>query len=512
MKHKNLHQRDGKTISIWQRYEAETDSSGANVDSLYDAIIIGGGITGLTTALNLQRAGKKCILIEAKNLGFGTTGGTSAHLNTFFDSSYLEIDSNFGKQASKALADASKRMIEAIKDNIDELNIEADFEYKPGFLFSQTEKETQELEEILSSSKQAGVLVEESGNNGVPLSFIKSIEFSNQAQLHPLKYINGLAKGFLALGGRISENTFIEEVKESKGIHHVIAGAAEIQGRNLIWATHIPPGINLLSLRNAPYRSYVLAVKLSDEAYPDCLSYDMQEPYHYFRTHEIDGQKYLIAGGADHKTGHENPDKAFSELEEYIKANFNVAAVGYRWSSQYYVPVDGLPYIGLLPGAARGTYVATGFNGNGMILGSLAGEILANQILGKDNDLSELLNPSRLKPISGFSEFTKENADVAYHFVVDRFSSELLSSLKSLPIGEGKIVKFQGERLAVHKDAQGKISALSPVCTHAGCIVNWNRAEKSWDCPCHGGRFDIDGSVITGPPKTPLKKIEVPHR
>ncbi|MGA9648728.1 FAD-dependent oxidoreductase [Pedobacter sp.] len=511
MKNKK-NQRDGKTISIWQRPMMQPPFSKDILNSVYDAIIVGGGITGLTTAFNLQRAGKKCILVEAKNLGFGTSGGTSAHLNTFFDSSYPEIDSNFGKEASKAMATASKRMIKTIQANIDELNIEADFEYKSGFLFSQNEKETQELDKILSSSKAAGVLVEESGDNGVPVRFLKAIEFSNQAQFHPLKYIDGLARGFLSLGGRILENTFIEEVKESHGLHYASGGAMEIQGRKLIWATHIPPGINLLSLRNAPYRSYVLAVKLNNETYPDCLSYDMQEPYHYFRSHEIDGQKYMIAGGEDHKTGHEDPEEAFKALEQYIKANFDVLSVDYKWSSQYYVPVDGLPYIGLLPGAAGDTYVATGFNGNGMILGSLAGEILSDLILGRDNDLSDLLSPSRLKPLSGLSEFVKENADVAYHFVADRFGSELLAALKSLPIGEGKIVKFQGERLAVHKDAHGKVRALSPVCTHAGCIVNWNSVEQSWDCPCHGGRFDIDGSVITGPPKTPLKKIEVPHR
>jgi len=500
----SINNRDGANTSVWQLVQHHTPRNAVQAQ-LFDVVIIGGGISGLTTALDLQREGKSCLLVEAHNLGFGTTGGTSAHLNTFLDSTYPEIDSDFGKDVSKLMASASKRMISKIKRNIDDFGIEADFEYRDGYLFSQNKKETEQLEEIFESSKDAGVEVEKADTNGLPIGFEACYKFEKQAQFHPLKYIYGLAKAFSDLGGIIIEETMITAIETAEEIHHLKYENGEFTAKNVIWATHVPPGVNILSLRNAPYRSYVLGIKLQDEAYPDCLSYDMQEPYHYFRSHVINGQKYLLLGGADHKTGHDDPEQAIADLEKYAGENFKVASIDFQWSSQYYVPVDGLPYIGQMPGDAKGIYVSTGFNGNGMIFGSLTGEILADLINGKDNELAEVLSPSRLKPISGFTEFIKENADVAYHFVVDRFGTELIASLKELPVGEGKVVKYEDEKLAIYKDEQGKITALSPVCTHTGCIVNWNGTEKSWDCPCHGGRFAIDGTVMTGPPREALK-------
>jgi glycine/D-amino acid oxidase-like deaminating enzyme/nitrite reductase/ring-hydroxylating ferredoxin subunit len=509
MKNNKKNRRDGNNISLWQANEKIDSSQQENIADIYDVLIVGGGITGLTTAYNLQRQGKKCLLVDSHNLGFGTTGGTSAHLNTFFDTTYPEIDSDFGKEAAKLLAAASKRIIASIKSNIDKLNIDADFEYRDGYLFSQNDEETEQLRQIFSSSQEAGVAVEESEKNGVPIEFQHSLRFREQAQFHPLKYIYGLAKGFQQLGGEILEGIKITETTFKDGIHTAVFAGGEIKAKNLVWATHIPPGINILSLRNAPYRSYVLAATLTNGDYPECLSYDMKEPYHYFRSHEIDGKKYLVIGGADHKTGHDDPEKAFADLEKYAREYFEISDISFRWSSQYYVPVDGLPYIGQMPGGDEGVYLATGFNGNGIILGSLSGAIISDLILGKENELTKLLSPSRLKPISGFSEFVKENADVAYHFVADRFGNQVLDSLNSLEKGEGKIASFDGEKLAIYKHENGKVTALDPVCTHAGCIVSWNASEKSWDCPCHGGRFDTDGCVLTGPPRDSLKKIEV---
>jgi glycine/D-amino acid oxidase-like deaminating enzyme/nitrite reductase/ring-hydroxylating ferredoxin subunit len=500
--------RDGANTSIWQS-ALVNNLANAHSDhqEVYDTLIIGGGITGITTALLLQKQGNKCLLVEARNLGFGTTGGTSAHLNTFLDATYPEIDSDFSKEASSLMAKGSKKMIEMISANIKELIIDADFEFKEGYLFSQNEKETEELQSILESSQAAGVEVSEVFENGVPIPFEHVLCFKNQAQFHPLKYILGLAKEFERLGGKIIEQTFIHSTELLEDIHYAKSDKFTLKAKNIVYATHIPPGINILSLRNAPYRSYVLAVKLNSGEYPSCLSYDMQEPYHYFRSHEIDGQKYLIIGGADHKTGHGDPLKAFEDLEHYARKYFDISQIDYRWSSQYYVPVDGLPYIGQLPGGDKGIFVATGFNGNGMILGSLSAVLISDLILEKENPYEKLLSPSRLKPISGFTEFVKENADVAYHFVADRFGAEIIRSTGELAKDEGKIVEFGGEKLALYKDDDEKVTALNPVCTHAGCIVGWNPTERTWDCPCHGGRFSITGKVLNGPPQKDLEFV-----
>jgi nitrite reductase/ring-hydroxylating ferredoxin subunit len=258
----------------------------------------------------------------------------------------------------------------------------------------------------------------------------------------------------------------------------------------------------------APYRSYVMAVKLMNDDYPDALVYDMQEPYHYFRSHIIDGQKLLVVGGQDHKTGHEDAEKSFEDLEKYVRKYYQVSSIKYKWSSQYYVPVDGLPYVGHLPFAPDGIYSATGFNGNGMMLGSISAKILSDLVVGKDNKYADLFSTSRIKPIDGFTEFVKENADVTYHFVADRIAVKETDSLKSIQPGNGKVVEYDGKKVAAYRDDKGDIHALSAVCTHAKCIVSWNSEEKSWDCPCHGARYDIDGKILTGPATVNLTKIE----
>jgi Rieske Fe-S protein len=195
-----------------------------------------------------------------------------------------------------------------------------------------------------------------------------------------------------------------------------------------------------------------------------------------------------------------------------VRDHYDVANVAYKWSSQYYVPIDGLPYIGKLPMAEERTYAATGFNGNGMMFGTLAAKIMSDQILGMESRYSELFDPSRIKPIAGFSEFVKENADVAWHFIADRFSTEELNTVADLKPEEGVVAELKGEKVAVYKDENGKVTALSPTCTHTGCIVKFNPSEKSWDCPCHGGRFDTEGKVITGPPRKNLVQLPWPDR
>ncbi|RCH55203.1 oxidoreductase [Mucilaginibacter hurinus] len=501
--------RDGKNVSLWQDGVKLYRAEALFIDNVYDVLVIGGGITGITTALLLQQQGKNVVLAEAKTIGFGTTGGTSAHLNTFFDATYPEIDSDFGADASKLLAQGGIEAMAFIEEMVKKYAIDCDHEYKDAYLFSQNEDESKQLDDILTSSNNAGIKVTQVDTNGVNVPFEKSILFKNQGQFHPLKYISKLAEEFVNAGGVILENTFINDIKSDDEIHIATSGDLSIKAFNMVYATHMPPGITLFNFNCAPYRSYVISVTLADDNYPDCLAYDMKEPYHYFRTHTVDGKKHLIVGGEDHKTGHDDPEKAFEELETYVRQHYKVTSVNHKWSSQYYVPADLLPFIGRLPMAANNVFAATGYNGNGMMFGTLAGKILADLIAGKQNPYAKLFSPSRIKPIAGFSEFVKENADVAYRFVTDRFSAEEIDSLKTLEKDSGAIVKYNDQKLAVYKDAEGGIHALSPVCTHAGCVVNFNASEKTWDCPCHGGRFDIDGNVLTGPPMKELKKVNL---
>ncbi len=504
-------ERDGSTVSLWQAVTKESSKKVLpDTDAIYDVAIVGAGITGITLALLLQKAGLQCLLLEGHKIGFGTTSGTSAHLNTFFDATYPEIESDFGAEAAKLVAKAGKEAMAMIKEFVAMYQIDCDWETKNGFLFSQTDEETEQLAKILQASQNAGVAVTEAETNGLPIEFQHALLFKGQAQFHPVKYILELAREFREQGGKIIENTFVCDAELKDDIYSINAGKNIVRSRKLVCATHIPPGVNLLSFRCAPYRSYVLGIKLAKGAiYPDCLSYDMQEPYHYFRTHVIDGEKYLILGGEDHKTGHGDPEMAFGNLEKYAKANFKVSTIPYRWSAQYYVPVDGLPYIGKMPFGDEQTFIATGFNGNGMIFGTLSAKIIADLILGKENEYATLFDPARIKPIAGFSEFVKENADVAYHFFADRLSADRIATLKELKPGEGRIVELEGKKLAIHRSVKDEITTLNPVCTHAGCIVNFNAVEQSWDCPCHGGRFDLKGKVISGPPQKDLDSLKL---
>ncbi len=495
--------RDGALESPWQKEIAVPSSSRSVPAQTYDCLVVGGGITGVTAALLLQRSGKRTIIADAHCIGFGTTGGTSAHINTFADTTYKEAESAFGTEGAKLFADAINEGFNLIKKQIDDYQIDCDYESKLGYVYAENEEEAKMLDDIYNGAKQVGVEVEYTESVPTPVPFQKALLFDGQAQFHPLKYLTGLQSAYLAAGGVIREHTRVEQIEQKDGLHC----SGNIRARAVIYATHMPPDINLFNFECAPYRSYVLAVKLRSGKYPNALIYDSQEPYHYVRSHRIEDQQLLLIGGLDHKTGHEDPEKAFAGLEKYANRYYNISSVKYRWSSQYYVPADGLPYIGKMPMAADGIYCATGYNGNGMMLGSIAGQILADLVSGSQSKYEKIFSPSRIKPVDSFIEFVKENTDVAYHFFADRFSFHDTDSLNRLQPGTGKLVEMDGQHIAAYKDGDGIIHALSPVCTHAGCIVNWNGEEKSWDCPCHGARYAIDGQVLTGPATKDLAKI-----
>jgi Rieske Fe-S protein len=263
-------------------------------------------------------------------------------------------------------------------------------------------------------------------------------------------------------------------------------------------------------LRTPAYRSYAMAVKLTDDSYPADLAYDMYDPYHYYRTQVIDGEKHLIVGGEDHRTGDEpNTNGCFLRLESHIRAHFNVKEISHRWSSQYFEPVDGLPYIGHLPGNPETVFVATGFGGNGITYSHVAALVLKSQILKEVDPFNGIFSPSRLKPVAGFTEFVKHNTDVVAQYVKRWFDRKELQQMTGLSKGEGKVVTYEDHAVALYKDMEGTLHAVDPVCRHLKCSVKWNAAERSWDCPCHGARYSFTGEVITGPANENLESIEI---
>ena len=503
-------ERDGQQKSLWQQLPDYSTINSANPNTIYDLIIVGGGITGLSTALQLQKAGKQCLLAEAHTIGYGTTGGTTAHLNTILDCYYNRIEKNFGEDSAQLVAGITRETIDLVNANVQTYQIDCDFKEQPGYLYADNEEQVKELEEIYESSKKAGVSVSWANDIPVPYPFLKALVFDRQASVHPTKYLYGIATAFEQLGGVIMQHSRVVSVDDDEIIKATINNEI-YQGHNLIYATHVPPGVNLLHFRCAPYRSYALALKLNNDDYPDALAYDLQDPYHYFRTHSDNGEKYLVVGGEDHKTGHEeNTEACFSRLESYCRNHYDVAEVVNKWSSQYFEPTDGLPYIGELPGHSENMFVATGFSGNGITLGTSSSIILSRMIItGERDEYAELFDPSRIKMVAGFSNFVKESADVTGLLIGKLMPGEKLPSFSDLAHNEARVVKHSGHTIAIYKDNNGQLHALNAACTHIKCNVAWNNAEQSWDCPCHGSRFSINGEVLTAPARKDLEMINL---
>jgi len=280
-----------------------------------------------------------------------------------------------------------------------------------------------------------------------------------------------------------------------------------LTARDVVVATHVPLNKFFIQTKLAHYRSYVLACRVSG-AVPEGLFWDDEDPYHYIRAQEAEGETLLIVGGEDHKTGQEDDTEAcFRSLLEYARARFDVRSVPYRWSAQVVEPVDGLPFVGRNTLSSH-VYVGTGYSGTGMTFGTLAAMISSDLILGRDNPWARLFDATRVKPVAAAKEFVKENVDFPKHLVGDRLKHAEGDSFGDVARGEGKIVEVGGKKVAAYRDASGAVHALDPVCTHLGCLVQFNDAEKSWDCPCHGSRFDSHGKVINGPATRDLEERE----
>ena len=465
-----------------------------------DVAVVGGGITGLTLTLLLAEAGVDVALFERDRLGAGVTGKSTGHLTTLPDLGLARAIDAHGEERAASVVDAMARTVDALERRAAALAPQA-FERVDGYLFAEPEGDVEALRGELAAARRLGLPVTEDAPPGLPFEVEAAMRLPGQAKLSPGVWLEALAAAAREAGARLYDHAAVTRVR---GKEHVeLASGAEVRADRVVLATHTPVGVDPLQTEVAPHRSYVLAFRLASGAPPPALYWDTAEPYHYIRSH--DG--LVIAGGADHKTGHDDPAEAEARLERWVRARFDVGEIVHRWSSQVYEPIDGLPFIGesLL---GRDVWVATGFSGDGLVWGTFAAQVLAAHLTGQEHPYARLLDARRVDVKAGTKDFLKENADVAKRFVADRLGALRQGDPESVGPGEGAVLRLGRKLVAVHRDASGALHQREAVCPHLGCVVSWNGVEGSWDCPCHGARYDAQGEVLEGPSTRGLKPRE----
>jgi glycine/D-amino acid oxidase-like deaminating enzyme/nitrite reductase/ring-hydroxylating ferredoxin subunit len=481
-------------------------------DKEVDVVIVGGGITGLTAAYLLTLDGRRVALIERERCAQVDTGHTTAHLTMVTDERLTALVKRFGRDHAQAAWDAGLAAIAQIDSIVGDLELACDFAWVPGYLHvpigQPSAGEERDLRDEAMLASELGFDV--SFVDEVPLTGGPGLRFDGQARFHPRKYLAGLVRAITDRGGMIFEHSAAEKFSDEP--RSVTCNGHTITCGQIVLATHTPLMGNtgllsatLFQTKLSLYTSYAVSGRAATGAIPDALFWDTTDPYHYLRIDPRRDYDEVIFGGEDHKTGQASDTEAcFDRLEQKLAAIAPGVEITHRWSGQVIETADGLPFIGE---TAPQQFAGTGYSGNGMTFGTLAGMMAADRIMGRANPWSALLDPSR-KMLGGLWEYVKENKDYPYYLVRDRFAGTEGRSLRSVPRGSGKVLDLNGKPVAVYRDERGKVIKKSAVCTHMGCLVEWNEAERTWDCPCHGSRFKTDGAVIAGPAEEPLGEPE----
>ena len=492
------------TRSLWKATASKPKFPSLKENINVDVAIVGGGITGITSAYLLGRSGKKVAVLEARQIADSTTGNSTGNLYSMIDKRLHHIQSKWNKETAQHVATSRTAAVDLVESLVKEQQIECGFKRVPWYLFSETSNKDETIEKELKAAADYGLQVEELTNLPIPVQVHAALKVENQAQFNPAAFTRGLAEKTSRQNVMIYENSRVTDIE--KGDPHVLRTAGgTVTAKKLIMATHTPKGIYALHTEVYPYREYAIAAKLKSGEVADGIFWDTQaEHHHSIRSWKNETGNYAILVGGHHKVGEEtNNQEHYRKLEENARRLFDVENVDYRWSAQHYKPADGLPYIGeTLEGDV---YVATGFSTDGLTYGVLSAMIFDDLINGRENRWAEIYKATRFTPVKSAKNFIKENLDVAAQFKDLLPGQADAEEFREVKAGEGKVVEADNSKLAVYRDESGQVHCVSAVCTHMGCIVDWNNAEKSWDCPCHGSRFEISGEIIEGPALDPLK-------
>ena len=479
-------------------------------DLRVDALVIGGGITGLTAAYLLLKAGRSVAVVERGRIGQSETGHTTAHLTYVTDERLTELVERFGRDHAQAAWDAGASAMAQVRAIVAEAGIDCELRATPAFLVAALDAESGEGERLREEAALAAELgFDAAFVESAPLFDRPAIRLANQLKFHPMKYVLALAQEIARLGGHVFESTEAAEFHDEP--RQVIANGHRIQSDFVVVATHVPMqgrravlSATLLQTKLAAYSTYAIQARIPAGVLPEAMWWDTADPYMYLRVDRHPTGDVLILGGEDHKTGQEaDTEERFMRIEKTLRSLMPDAVVERRWSGQVIESVDGLPYIGE---AGDGQFVATGFGGNGMTFGTMAGMMARDAACNIRNPWCDLFAVER-KTLLAAWDYLRENSDYPYYLAKGHMAATGGTDLSGLACGTGRIVEIAGRKAAASRDDNGETHLVSAICPHLGCVVAWNEAERTWDCPCHGSRFQATGEVIGGPAEKPLEKI-----
>ncbi|HET9466757.1 MAG TPA: FAD-dependent oxidoreductase [Vicinamibacterales bacterium] len=511
------------TSSYWIDNTPAPRFSALKDDIAVDVLVVGGGITGITAAYLLRRAGLNVALVEKDRCLGGETSFTTAHLTCVTDELLSDLVKNFGREHAQAVWDSKLAAMDMIDRIVWREQIKCQFDWVPAYLFNPSAETFRPEQEgnAVDLQKEAD-LASELGFDAeylkcVPFYNRPGVRYDNQAKFHPRKYLIALLRLICSgKGCQVFENTEIDDI-EGTPITATTKDGQRIHCEHVFIATHVPlqgkSGLlpaTVLQSKLAPYSTYAIGGWVPRGAVHEALYWDTGDPYDYLRVDRRHDHDFVIFGGEDHKTGQvEETTGCFNALETRLKSLLPDIAITHRWSGQVVETNDGLPYIGE---TAERQYVATGFSGHGMTFGTLSAMMFADHVAGEKNPWAELYDTGRTKIKGGLWDYIRENKDYPYYMIRDRFAGVDTRSLRAIPRGQGEVIEVNGQPAAVYRGLDSQIHVRSATCTHMGCFVHFNEAEHTWDCPCHGSRFKVNGDVMAGPAEEPLAPIETQEK
>lgn len=498
-----------KINSVFEDQSPRREYPTISSDLQADVAIIGGGITGITAGYLLAKQGKRVVIAEAHHIAKGATGNSTGNLYATVGNKGLHaVEKKFDKDTLAEVVKARGEAMNFIARLVEEHQIDCDFKRVSWNLFSETDGNENFIEKEEKAATDSGLEVIREVD--FPVNVKEGFRVDRQAQFNPYRYVVALAEKASELGCQIFENSKVEKVEEKDGKVFVHTASGTITASHAIMATHTPKGIHILQTLLGPYREYAVAVTLNGEYPPDGIYWDYRKSEHYsMRTYNSAKGKVLLVLGETHKVGQkENNEECFQILEEFLRSRFPVNEVKYQWAAQQYKPADTLPYIGRTEKGSN-VFLATGFAADGLTYGTLAAMILSDEISGMENQYYKVFDSLRHNPMASAGEFLKENLNVAAKFVADSIFKGDKKEFDEVSSGQGKVLIVDGKKCAVYRSENGQLHVVSAICPHMGCVVNWNSSETSWDCPCHGSRFDVDGTVIEGPAYGDLEDLKI---